>query len=147
MWKRRSLVISIEQLWANQRQGSKAVLRGRTSFLWLWPFSKRLLRLLILLRLVQRHAGWFDNYCVCFAYRRSGLQTRERSLKPNPKPKPWFRKGRMFVLPISPTHKVLYNKRPSFHSEGLILKIINCIFSHKIMALKEHYTYICNKLW
>ena len=38
----------------------------------------------------------FDN-CTCFACTFSGLQTRWRSLKPNPKPKPWIRKGPGFI--------------------------------------------------
>ena len=36
-------------------------------------------------------AGCFD----IFAYTRPRLQMRKRSIKPNPKPQPWFRKGPM----------------------------------------------------
>ena len=39
----------------------------------------------------------FDT-CACFAYTHPGFQTRGRSLKPNPKPKPWFRKRP--IIPI-----------------------------------------------
>ena len=47
-------------------------------------------------------APWlFWLYCVCFAYRCSGLQTRERSLKPNPKMKPWIQKGPYCCITIN----------------------------------------------
>ena len=53
----------------------------RNDWIWLW----------IRLRLAWPR-GCFDN-CACFAYTRSsGLQTRVRSLKTNPKPQSLFRK-------------------------------------------------------
>ena len=42
---------------------------------------------------IQIQLSCFDK-CAGFGRTRSGLQTRQRSLnEPNPKPKPWFRKG------------------------------------------------------
>ena len=38
-------------------------------------------------------AGCFDKFELRVLCVRLGLKARERSLKPNPKPKPWFRKG------------------------------------------------------
>ena len=63
---------------------------------WLWPFSKPRLRLQIRLRLAWPRSC-FDNLCVLYVT-CSELKGRKRSLKLNPKPKPWIRKWPMMSL-------------------------------------------------
>ena len=85
------------------------------------PFSKRRLRLWIRLQAIAWPRGCFDN-CTCCAVTRSGLQTRRRSLKPNPNPKPWFRKG-----PNTPHSRVIwYDISPKLLPEYIFIYLKMC---------------------
>ena len=74
----------------------------------MWPFSKRRrLRFWIRLRLAWTRPVVLT-ICKCFTYTRSRSQTRERSLKQNPKLKLWFRKGHMNRVQSFWSRRVFY---------------------------------------